>query len=636
MKKSCIAAGGATVFFACLFSIFIFGCAKKEPGLLLRVNPFPSEGNETRITCTEGKDDVYYLFLPTGADRTSLYLEYAGPELECDGLPMPNKTEVDCFVETGEHHLTRGEESYTLCVLQSEYLPAVFIDTERPLQWLHEDKSNKSSGRITTVYDGVVSKMGLKYVKGRGNSTWTVDDTVFHNDKRPYNIKLQNSERLLGMSEAKKYCLLANRFDDTLIKNTVAMELAQKMGVNGALEFRQVDLYINGDYRGNYLLTEAVEAGKGRVEINNTEELNKSVNSSTRLSEIPLQEERSENGNVVFRWRNLPREPEKEQWAFLLELDRKSILETEICGFYSENQFFLALKNPEDASEAQVKTAASIYQRAENALFSESGYNAEGQYYTELVNVDSVVRAYLLQELVVNLYASVENVYLSIPEHSETVVMGPVWDFDQTTCVRDNKIWCACSSLCGGVSWFSAAFRHKDFRDEIAETWRSFFDQITSDGLITLVDEIARRNSASAVMDRYRWEIASYSVEATETGYQRLCAQLSHALASRSQFMEAGFSDNAAFVWYVFENNQFCLHRDLLARGDNLVVPAVSEAEEVIVQDLPNFSYHDEDFLCWSTEPDGAGIRVFPGDEIILSENETTLYAVWRSENGHE
>ena len=52
----------------------------------------------------------------------------------------------------------------------------------------------------------------LDYIRGRGNSTWQAD-------KKPYKLKLDKSQDLLGMGKNKHWALLANRFDQSLLRN---------------------------------------------------------------------------------------------------------------------------------------------------------------------------------------------------------------------------------------------------------------------------------------------------------------------------------------------------------------------------------------------------------------------------------
>lgn len=89
-------------------------------------------------------------------------------------------------------------------------------------------------------------------IKGHGNSTWQTD-------KKPYQIKFSKKTSLLGLPAAKKYILLANAFDPSGMRDAVASDLAQGMGLPACL-YRFIDLYVDGRYIGNYMLSQKAEA----------------------------------------------------------------------------------------------------------------------------------------------------------------------------------------------------------------------------------------------------------------------------------------------------------------------------------------------------------------------------------------
>ena len=121
------------------------------------------------------------------------------------------------------------------------------------------------------IYDGK-----LEQIKGRGNSTWQLAD------KKPYQIKLKKKTDLLESGDVsnknKTWVLLANAFDGSSMRNMISCSLARDIGVKSSVEFRPVDLYYDGEYRGTYLLTEKVQINAGRVDIANLEEENEEVN----------------------------------------------------------------------------------------------------------------------------------------------------------------------------------------------------------------------------------------------------------------------------------------------------------------------------------------------------------------------
>ena len=91
-------------------------------------------------------------------------------------------------------------------------------------------------------------------IKGRGNSTWSMP-------KKPYNMTIYKNDKykekdkvrfIDGGDKSNKWTLLANYFDNALIRNKVAYDLAQDMEIG--LDSQFVDLWMNGEYLGNYIL----------------------------------------------------------------------------------------------------------------------------------------------------------------------------------------------------------------------------------------------------------------------------------------------------------------------------------------------------------------------------------------------
>ena len=99
--------------------------------------------------------------------------------------------------------------------------------------------------------DGIIDYNGrLTQIKGRGNSTWAAQ-------KKPYRIKLKNKTSLIDGSDAnKKWVLLANSGDPILIKDYTVKKMAMKLGLYNTPDVCFVDLYYDGEYRGNYTLGE--------------------------------------------------------------------------------------------------------------------------------------------------------------------------------------------------------------------------------------------------------------------------------------------------------------------------------------------------------------------------------------------
>lgn len=114
--------------------------------------------------------------------------------------------------------------------------------------------TDKTGGLLPQIRDGEAQ------VRIRGNSTSDAE-------KKPYNLKLSSDRALLGMESGRKWALLANHFDKTLMRNKLAMDLALEAGCYAALESRMADVYVNGTLKGTYLVCEPVTDGKHRADI---------------------------------------------------------------------------------------------------------------------------------------------------------------------------------------------------------------------------------------------------------------------------------------------------------------------------------------------------------------------------------
>ncbi|MBQ4625622.1 MAG: CotH kinase family protein, partial [Clostridia bacterium] len=217
----------------------------------------------------------YYLFIP--ASVNSLFADFvvdSSEKVYVDGAEYTQTQKlVSVIGDKKQITLKAGDEEYKLNIIDGSKIASVFITTESgSLDYIHQDKSNKEEGFIeivdaagVAVYDGV-----LDQIKGRGNSTW-------NNPKKPYNIKLDEKANLFGMGKSKKWSLLANYGDESLIRNSAVFSAAQKTGVPYTPMGVSCDVYINGNYEGVYLLTTRVEVDKTRVNIDNLDDLNEEI-----------------------------------------------------------------------------------------------------------------------------------------------------------------------------------------------------------------------------------------------------------------------------------------------------------------------------------------------------------------------
>lgn len=133
-----------------------------------------------------------------------------------------------------------------------------------------EQKGKDFESYITITYEnGTLIQEYPILTRVRGNFSAT-------HENKPYRIKfndgkshrmLKGSARDESPAKAKKWTLINNYGDKTLIRNNVAFEVSRRMGMPFTPWCRCVDVILNGDYRGCYQLTDHVGLDKERINI---------------------------------------------------------------------------------------------------------------------------------------------------------------------------------------------------------------------------------------------------------------------------------------------------------------------------------------------------------------------------------
>lgn len=126
-------------------------------------------------------------------------------------------------------------------------------------------KTIYNSGTITIDGGGVYPDMPTTdiQIKGRGNSSWSNSSY----SKNPYHFKFEEKQKPLGMKAGKHWILLANKQTGSMMTNALEQKASALAGCAAVCHIVPVELYINGDYRGSYNLTEKVGIHNNSVEL---------------------------------------------------------------------------------------------------------------------------------------------------------------------------------------------------------------------------------------------------------------------------------------------------------------------------------------------------------------------------------
>lgn len=408
------------------------------------------------------------------------YVTIAGQKVKCgDQIKLPASGNVLSIT-------LANEKAIEIRIRKSANIPSMFISTSSGgLEEIHEDKDHKEKGDMLIVRaDGTQDYQGaLKHIKGRGNVTWEYR-------KRPYNIKLDKSADLLGMGKAKGWCLLANYLDTSLLRNKIIYDLAEETGIDFIMDSRSLDLYINGEYKGTYLMTEKVEIDKNRVNVTDLEKATENANGE----DVDLESYPAGGTNAYAvntrKWREIPNDPEDITGGYLVEVELNERYAAEACGFVTKIGQAVTMKAPEFVSKNQINYIADFYQDMEDALYSDTGYNSKGKHYSEYIDEESIAKMYLLQEFALNLDSGITSFYLykdSDLTGDGKFHMAPVWDFDIAVGnhpgrdgidLTNPEVWWANRAQIyniGGLNIMAQAVQHDSVKKQIVEQWNEVF-----------------------------------------------------------------------------------------------------------------------------------------------------------------
>ena len=284
-------------------------------------------------------------------------------------------------------------------------LPAMFVELSDgngnvvPLANVTRETYVDSKITITNTDEAFEMTSVTSSFKGRGNGSWTDSG-----DKKGYKIKFDKKQSLFGREANKHWVVIAcANFDDvTMSRNYLAYNMANEVFTNieYSTQARWLDFYVNGEYRGVYLLCEHVRVGTGRVDIE---------------SEYGVQ-----------------------NTGYLVEYDAY-YGGTEGVDYFKvpgvKYAFTMHSPDPEDYAEEGVSKGVYMQQVAYIKDYVTRVYNAalnnDYNTFASLVDVDSFVDMYILHELFKNVDAGYSSFYL-YKKPDGKLFAGPPWDFDAT------------------------------------------------------------------------------------------------------------------------------------------------------------------------------------------------------------
>lgn len=454
-------------------------------------------GTVERIPCWKvGYRQTAYFFLPSYADPESVRLRIpGGGEFSIGDIPVTDGMSCGVFEPDVTYPLTvpgnSDLQADQLKFVQSAGVGTLFLETRTgSMHYLHGNKDHKERGTLR-LYDeaGNLWYGGeLESISGRGQSTWK-------NEKKSYNITLSRETDLLGMGKAANWALVSNSADLSNLRNKMVYDYAARAGIAYTPECRWVDLYLNGEYAGLYLLCEKIEIHPQRVAI------------------------QAENSFLVSQ---------DALWRFESAGERYLL---------TRNETALGIRY----SDLPMDRLEELWQSVENAVTADTGIDpVTGKDYRELIDVDSWVRKHLLEEVFGNVDAmSLSQYYYLDGRRSDgRICAGPPWDYDLTLNGAKNRIYAALPERYGS-SWFPALYEKDEYYQSLRQTYITTFRPLLAELVEGKAEEYIREIRQAGAMNALRWEI--WDQEA-------LYDQLLKALRERMAFLDRLWIDEEAFV----------------------------------------------------------------------------------------
>lgn len=390
-----------------------------------------------------------------------------GSTLKVNAVVQKSGETVNDFKNPVTYTLTKANgttKNYTVKIIRYSGLPIFYLTTASPVV----SKDDYVTGNLKVElndapYQQDITSIDLQ-IKGRGNSTWDMP-------KKPYRLKFNKKTGMLGFPVAKNWVLLANYSDKTLMRNAIAFEMGKQFGADFTPSGRFVEVVMNGEYIGNYYMTQQVEVDPNRINI-----------TSIKATD--------NTGDAITG-------------GYLLELDQRK---GDVNYFNTTQGLPINLNTPDPITNEQFNYIKQYVQDTEDAIFA-ADFADPVNGYAKYINTDSFINWYLVKEIMKDNDGKDYSSIYYYKDRNGKLGMGPLWDFDlaagntdYSDCKYPTGWWIANSS------WFGRLFQDPAFKAKVKAKWNDLKAQKLP-GILTFIDNTAKQLDLSQGYNFQRWDI---------------------------------------------------------------------------------------------------------------------------------
>lgn len=463
------------------------------------------------------EDNIYYFFVPQPFDLTNISINYTGDitNISSGSIDIDNKIITNDFSQNNEMTITYDEKEYIVRVLKSN-LPSISIS----LNGVTLSQINSNSKEIkypnnsfSLFSDSQNLSDSSVEIKGRGNYSWGLP-------QKSYQVKLSSKVNILGMGKSKTWLLIENYSDNSLLRNKTAYDLGNNIGLDYTQKTNHVDLWVDGEYIGIYLLTEKVQVGSNRVELTD------------------------DDGLIV----------EMDNVYYAYESDYFS---SNITG----SHFVLKDSEAEDGGVSSFKKFKKYINEFESKLYSDEKNWDE---ISSMIDVESFVKYFFVQEFTENSDGAKTSMFMYKDGDNDVLHMGPVWDFDITlgNCYVDylggnpnlDYITNIKKYTSPTIGWYNELYKIPEFR---AELLRIYNEEVKDNIQISInnLDVYKEQLTLSSNMHFIRWKtlgtknvLGSSIAHKNKDTYEEEVAYLKNWMTERFNYLNRKYSSESDII----------------------------------------------------------------------------------------
>jgi len=448
---------------------YVFNYAVESPQCQVRLmgkdGKAPSEFKISRIV--PGPEAGVYTAVLTDSGLEEDYIQEVRLMVENN-----NYLSSASYVPSG--YFTVRSEGAGYGILVKTGLPTVYVDTEHGKAVTSKETFVKAAVKIRGAgqYEGL--EEAACEIRGRGNTTW-------YWPKKPYLIKLEEKQHIFGMHKHKRWVLLANFMDRTLMRNLVSMKVSSMMShlawTPGCVP---VELVLNGKHLGSYLLIEQVRVDNHRVAI----------------TEMTPQDN---VGDAVTG-------------GYLLELDFHYDNDVQWTDPHGHNNqwgsgipFGVKYPDPDDLTPQQLAYIKGYISEAATALYGKDFKDPE-KGYAKYIDVDSFIDYWIVFEVMGNHELGNPGSVFMHKDRGGKLVAGPCWDFDWGVLSYNTSPHARTDLVNGNAIWYSRLREDPAFEAKLKARFNELLPQLQT--IPAYMDECEKLLTESAKLNFAMWNPA--------------------------------------------------------------------------------------------------------------------------------